>query len=129
LKTIFNFCISNSVTKILQSNFLHHKLFEIQIPTKIPSIQIHFPSNHNQLASENLVKPAYFLFSDKHPLIKRWNTAIRANDAFIRRTIHKYFHDKYKTGKIPRCPTTDSEISEAKKPLSEFFEFVIASKE
>ncbi|KAI6171193.1 nucleoprotein [Aphelenchoides bicaudatus] len=75
-------------------------------------------TNNVSFVLEDLVKPAYFLFSDKNPLLKRWNTAIRANDAFIRRTIHKYFHNHIKTGKIPKCPTLESEISEASKPLN-----------
>lgn len=60
----------------------------------------------------------HFLFSHKHPLIKRWNKAIRRNVAFIQRTFRKYFSYTRKTGKVPRCPRAEQEISEASKPLS-----------
>ncbi|KAI6226482.1 PBPb domain-containing protein [Aphelenchoides fujianensis] len=73
--------------------------------------------NYFYSIDEDIQKPAFFLFSERNPLLPRWNAAIRSNEAFIARTFRKYFTDNYLTGKIPICPTLATDIPESQKPL------------
>ncbi|KAI6202168.1 hypothetical protein M3Y96_00919800 [Aphelenchoides besseyi] len=89
-------------------------------PTQEDSYAMHVSTercNYYYSIDKEISKPAFFLFSQRNPLLPRWNEAIRGNEAFIGRTFRKYFTDNFKTGKIPICQPLASDTPESQKPL------------
>uniref|UniRef100_A0A7E4VNR5 PBPb domain-containing protein n=1 Tax=Panagrellus redivivus TaxID=6233 RepID=A0A7E4VNR5_PANRE len=60
---------------------------------------------------------AYYLFQQNSSLISSFNSAIVHNQAFIRRTVKKYFEENFLLGPVARCPETIDDVPESQRPL------------